>query len=251
MSVYFILMATAMWVVMLSTVTSGEPGNRHPLTAIHDRGWQKKGPPLLPPEAHGRPVFSPLWELPDPTISKDGDWYYVYATGQGIEARRSRDLIDWEVLLQSFPIPSQLGRRKKFPEPIQFGLRISVKSVIAGICTTPFLLWAASTLFWGWRLPNRWIQLIRKGVEGSWVGSGVSTWQGFLQRFGFQCLFRRNRTAMDCLGLLLFRHFSSGGRSHNGKIGAGSSASSCGKPTPGNWSERKSHSRDRRAGDHP
>ena len=69
---------------------------------------KKKAPPLLPPEAHGRPEFSPLWELPDPTISKDGDWYYVYATGQGIEARRSRDLVNWELLPPVFadPVPA-------------------------------------------------------------------------------------------------------------------------------------------------
>jgi arabinan endo-1,5-alpha-L-arabinosidase len=76
---------------------------------------KKKGPPLLPPEAHGRPVFSPLWELPDPTISKDGDWYYVYATGQGIEARRSRDLIDWEVLPPVFSDSVPAWAKKKIP----------------------------------------------------------------------------------------------------------------------------------------
>jgi len=76
---------------------------------------KKKAPPLLPPEAHGRPEFSPLWELPDPTISKDGDWYYVYATGQGIEARRSRDLVDWEVLPPVFTDPVPAWAKAKIP----------------------------------------------------------------------------------------------------------------------------------------
>lgn len=76
---------------------------------------QKKTPPLLPPEAHGRPTFSPLWELPDPTIAKSGDWYYVYATGQGIEARRSRDLVDWEVLPPVFSEAVPSWAKEKIP----------------------------------------------------------------------------------------------------------------------------------------
>ncbi|NBV97784.1 MAG: hypothetical protein EBT30_09630, partial [Verrucomicrobia bacterium] len=91
--------------------TGAGHGGSHPMSTVS----KKKAPPLLPPEAHGRPEFSPLWELPDPTISKDGDWYYVYATGQGIEARRSRNLIDWEVLPSVFPDPVPAWAKEKIP----------------------------------------------------------------------------------------------------------------------------------------
>jgi hypothetical protein len=37
-------------------------------------------------------------DVPDPTIMKHGDTYYVYSTGPGIEIRRSPDLVNWELI---------------------------------------------------------------------------------------------------------------------------------------------------------
>ncbi|NBT83088.1 MAG: arabinan endo-1,5-alpha-L-arabinosidase, partial [Betaproteobacteria bacterium] len=51
----------------------------------------------------------------DPNFPRFGEWYYLYATGQGIEARRSRDLIDWEVLPSVFPDPVPAWAKEKIP----------------------------------------------------------------------------------------------------------------------------------------
>lgn len=42
-------------------------------------------------------------DVPDPAVIKDGNAYYVYATGEGIPIRRSRDLVRWERIGRVFP----------------------------------------------------------------------------------------------------------------------------------------------------
>lgn len=53
------------------------------------------------PGAVGRPAAdrpTDVRDVPDPTIIKHRDFYYVYSTGPGIEIRRSRDLANWELI---------------------------------------------------------------------------------------------------------------------------------------------------------
>ncbi|NBT72470.1 MAG: hypothetical protein EBT36_14155 [Betaproteobacteria bacterium] len=42
-------------------------------------------------------------EVGDPTIARDGDWYYVFSSGVGASIRRSKDLVNWELLPPVFP----------------------------------------------------------------------------------------------------------------------------------------------------
>jgi arabinan endo-1,5-alpha-L-arabinosidase len=60
----------------------------------------------LPPEA--RAQTGDVRDVPDPSIIKHGDSYYIVATGAGIPIRRSKDLIHWELVGQVFdgPLPS-------------------------------------------------------------------------------------------------------------------------------------------------
>ena len=51
-----------------------------------------------------------IYNVHDPTVNKDGDWYYMYCTdvalgtnaGSGAHKRRSKDLIHWEYLGKAF-----------------------------------------------------------------------------------------------------------------------------------------------------
>jgi len=60
----------------------------------------------LPPEA--RAQTGDVRDVPDPSIIKHGDSYYIFATGAGIPIRRSKDLVHWELVGQVFdqPLPS-------------------------------------------------------------------------------------------------------------------------------------------------
>ncbi|HEY0778971.1 MAG TPA: arabinan endo-1,5-alpha-L-arabinosidase [Gemmatirosa sp.] len=42
-------------------------------------------------------------DVPDPAVIKDGNAYYVYATGEGIPIRRSTDLVHWTRIGRVFP----------------------------------------------------------------------------------------------------------------------------------------------------
>jgi len=55
----------------------------------------------VPEGAVGRPAAdrpTDTRDVPDPTIMKHGDVYYIYSTGPGIEIRRSPDLVNWELI---------------------------------------------------------------------------------------------------------------------------------------------------------
>lgn len=41
---------------------------------------------------------NPTADAADPTTVRDGDYWYVYTTGQGILARRTKDFVNWEIL---------------------------------------------------------------------------------------------------------------------------------------------------------
>ncbi len=45
----------------------------------------------------------------DPTMAYDGKQYYLYTTGPGIPASRSKDLREWEPVPKVFPSPQQWG----------------------------------------------------------------------------------------------------------------------------------------------
>jgi len=44
-----------------------------------------------------------LQNMGDPTIIKEGNWFYLYASGPGIPGARSTNLVDWEALPRVFP----------------------------------------------------------------------------------------------------------------------------------------------------
>lgn len=52
---------------------------------------------VLSEPASAQPAPDPI-RLHDPSIIRQGDTYYIYSTGNGISARRSTDLINWEML---------------------------------------------------------------------------------------------------------------------------------------------------------
>ena len=57
--------------------------------------------PAPPPTSQPTTNAAPLQTEPrthDPCMIKDGDYYYVYNTGPGIQAKRSKDLLHWERL---------------------------------------------------------------------------------------------------------------------------------------------------------
>ncbi|MEI8042063.1 MAG: arabinan endo-1,5-alpha-L-arabinosidase [Verrucomicrobiota bacterium] len=54
-------------------------------------------------------------EAPDPTIAREGDWYYVFSTGAGISVRRSKNLVDWEMLQPVFSNAVPGWARAKIP----------------------------------------------------------------------------------------------------------------------------------------
>lgn len=54
-------------------------------------------------------------EVGDPTIAREGDWYYVFSSGTGASIRRSKDLVNWELLPPVFPGPVPNWVREKYP----------------------------------------------------------------------------------------------------------------------------------------
>ena len=54
-------------------------------------------------------------EVGDPTIAKEGDWYYVFSSGVGASMRRSKDLVNWELLPPVFPADVPAWVREKIP----------------------------------------------------------------------------------------------------------------------------------------
>ena len=90
----------------------------------------------------------------------------------------------------------------------------------------------------------------KRRMEGSGSGAGIRNPQGSLQRVGFQRLPRRDRTTLDRLGFLLFRHLPGGSGSGDWQTCVGSPASSCGHPSPRQRPPRESRSGNRRTGYH-
>ncbi|HVO38800.1 MAG TPA: arabinan endo-1,5-alpha-L-arabinosidase [Spirochaetia bacterium] len=41
----------------------------------------------------------------DPSIAKEGEWYYLFSTGPGITVQRSRDLVSWQLVGSVFRTP--------------------------------------------------------------------------------------------------------------------------------------------------
>ena len=60
---------------------------------------------------------SNIMEVGDPTIIREGDWYYVFSSGAGVSIRRSKDLVDWELLSPVFPGPLPGWVREKISSP--------------------------------------------------------------------------------------------------------------------------------------
>ncbi len=62
---------------------------------------------LMAVQAVGAPVDVPSIPTPahDPSIIKEGDWYYLFTTGPGITIQRSRDLVSWAVVGSVFRTP--------------------------------------------------------------------------------------------------------------------------------------------------
>lgn len=54
-------------------------------------------------------------EVGDPTIAREGDWYYVFSSGTGAAIRRSKDLVNWELLPPVFPGAVPDWVREKIP----------------------------------------------------------------------------------------------------------------------------------------
>lgn len=54
-------------------------------------------------------------DVPDPTIIKYGDSYYVYSTAPGIEIRRSKDLRHWELIGTVLPTALPSWAQKEVP----------------------------------------------------------------------------------------------------------------------------------------
>ena len=54
-------------------------------------------------------------EVGDPTIAREGDWYYVFSSGVGAAIRRSKDLVNWELLPPVFPADVPAWVREKIP----------------------------------------------------------------------------------------------------------------------------------------
>ncbi|NCV16007.1 MAG: arabinan endo-1,5-alpha-L-arabinosidase, partial [Betaproteobacteria bacterium] len=54
-------------------------------------------------------------EVGDPTIAREGDWYYVFSSGVGAAIRRSKDLVNWELLPPVFPGAVPNWVREKIP----------------------------------------------------------------------------------------------------------------------------------------
>jgi len=54
-------------------------------------------------------------DVPDPTILKQGDTYYVYSTGPGIEIRRSKDLVNWELIGTALPDSTPAWAQQEVP----------------------------------------------------------------------------------------------------------------------------------------
>ena len=44
-----------------------------------------------------------LQNMGDPTIIKEGNWFYMYGSGSGIPGVRSTNLVNWEALPRVFP----------------------------------------------------------------------------------------------------------------------------------------------------
>jgi arabinan endo-1,5-alpha-L-arabinosidase len=55
-------------------------------------------------------------EAPDPSITREGDWYYVFSTGAGIPVRRSKDLVDWKMVRSVFSESVPAWSRAKIPK---------------------------------------------------------------------------------------------------------------------------------------
>jgi arabinan endo-1,5-alpha-L-arabinosidase len=75
-------------------------------------------PAAIPEGAVGKPAAdrpTDTRDVPDPTIMKHGDTYYVYSTGPGIEIRRSRDLVDWELIGTVFPDSTPTWAQQEVP----------------------------------------------------------------------------------------------------------------------------------------
>lgn len=54
-------------------------------------------------------------DVPDPAIIKDGSAYYIYATGEGIPIRRSRDLRTWTQVGRVFPTATPSWAQRAVP----------------------------------------------------------------------------------------------------------------------------------------
>jgi arabinan endo-1,5-alpha-L-arabinosidase len=71
---------------------------------------------LSPPDVPMGKRPSGTHEAPDPTIAREGEWYYVFSTGAGIPVRRSKDLIDWKMLPSVFPEAVPAWTKEKIPK---------------------------------------------------------------------------------------------------------------------------------------
>ncbi|NBQ66094.1 MAG: hypothetical protein EBT95_11365 [Verrucomicrobia bacterium] len=117
-------------------------------------------------------------EVGDPTIARDGDWYYVFSSGVGASIRRSKDLVNWELLPPVFPGAVPNWVREKIPSVTRIVwapdiLRFQNKywcyySYSTGVGSQRSVIGLATAETWG-------------NVEGPGLGSGVHAEQRSLQ----------------------------------------------------------------------
>jgi arabinan endo-1,5-alpha-L-arabinosidase len=62
---------------------------------------------IAPASAGCAPVYAH-----DPQIVREGAWYYMFSTGQGVPVSRSRDLAEWEALAPVFSITPAWTRKE-------------------------------------------------------------------------------------------------------------------------------------------
>jgi len=79
-------------------------------------------------------------DVPDPAVLKDGNQYYIYATGEGIPIRRSRDLKTWRVIGRVFP-----GAVPSWAQRVVPGTQYPWAPDVARINGRPHLYYALST----------------------------------------------------------------------------------------------------------
>ena len=54
----------------------------------------------------------------DPTAARDGEYWYVYTTGNGILSRRTKDFVHWQMLPSVFSVPLPVWAKQIVPQAV-------------------------------------------------------------------------------------------------------------------------------------